>query len=143
LSLTATDGGVSATRASVALTVESIAQEAAALQAQVSGLQAAGVLNQGQATSLIAKLDLKGNSGDIGKVHAEVRRHLVEERRHPDADAGGRPAVLGRHSRAERDAAVSSRRRSRLIAVHARRLFASRITRPACRTDARRILLSD
>jgi hypothetical protein len=70
LSLTAIDGGVSATPASVAITVESIAQEAADLQAQVGSLQAAGVLNQGQANSLIAKLDLKGNNGDLGKVQA-------------------------------------------------------------------------
>jgi hypothetical protein len=76
LSLTATDSGVSATPASVALTVESIAQQAANLQSQVSALQAAGVLNQGQANSLIVKLNLKGNNGDIGKVQAfldEVR----------------------------------------------------------------------
>src|SRR5262249_1081711 len=52
------------------ITVESPAQQAADLQAQVTALQAAGVLNQGQANSLIVKLNLKGNSGDIGKVQA-------------------------------------------------------------------------
>jgi hypothetical protein len=70
LSLTATDSGVSAIPASVALTVESIGQEAANLQAQVTALQTAGVLNHGQANSLIVKLNLKGNNGDIGKVQA-------------------------------------------------------------------------
>jgi hypothetical protein len=70
LSLTATDSGVSATPAGVAITVESITQEATALQARVSALQTAGVLNQGQANSLIVKLNLKGNNGDIGKVQA-------------------------------------------------------------------------
>jgi hypothetical protein len=70
LGLTATDSGVSATSASVAITVESIAQEATDLQAWVSALQTAGVLNQGQANSLIVKLNLKGNNGDCGKVQA-------------------------------------------------------------------------
>jgi hypothetical protein len=70
LSLTATDSGVSATPASVAINVESIAQEATNLQARVSALQTAGVLNQGQANSLIVKLNLKGNNGDVGKVQA-------------------------------------------------------------------------
>jgi hypothetical protein len=36
----------------------------------VSAFQAAGVLNRGQANSLIVKLNLKGNHGDIGKVQA-------------------------------------------------------------------------
>jgi hypothetical protein len=70
LSLTAADSGVSATPASVALTVVSIAQQATNLQAQVSALQSAGVLSQGQANSLISKLNLTGNSSDIGKVQA-------------------------------------------------------------------------
>jgi hypothetical protein len=70
LSLTATDDGVSPTPASVAINVVSAAQQAADLQAQVSALQVAEVLNQGQANSLIVKLNLKGNSGDIGKVQA-------------------------------------------------------------------------
>jgi hypothetical protein len=61
---------VSATPASAAITIESVAQEAAALQARVGAMQTAGVLNKGQANSLIVKLDLKGNNGDIGKVRA-------------------------------------------------------------------------
>jgi hypothetical protein len=69
-SVTATDGGVSATPASVTLTVESIAQEAAALRAHVSALQSAAALNPGQANSLIVKLNLEGNNGDVGKVQA-------------------------------------------------------------------------
>jgi hypothetical protein len=70
LSLTADDSGLSGTPASVALTVESIAEQAADLQAQVSALETAGVLNHGQANSLIVKLNLHGNNGDVGKVHA-------------------------------------------------------------------------
>jgi hypothetical protein len=70
LSITGTNGGVSATPAGVALTVESVAQGATALQAAVSGLQTAGVLNQGQASSLVAKLSLQGNNGDVGRVQA-------------------------------------------------------------------------
>jgi predicted outer membrane repeat protein len=70
LSVTAIAGGASATPASVAITVESIAQEATNLQAQVSALQTAGLLNQGHANSLIAKLNLQGNNGDVGKVQA-------------------------------------------------------------------------
>jgi hypothetical protein len=53
-----------------AFTVESPAQQAADLQARVVAQQQAGHLNQGQANSLIVKLNLKGNSGDIGKVQA-------------------------------------------------------------------------
>ena len=54
----------------MAITVESIAQEAAKLQAQVRALQTAGMLNQGRAQSLIVKLNLQGNHGDSGKVQA-------------------------------------------------------------------------
>jgi hypothetical protein len=71
LSITATDDrSVSATSASVAINVVSIDQQIANLQAQGSALQTAGVLNQGQANSLIVKLNLKGNNGDSGKVQA-------------------------------------------------------------------------
>jgi hypothetical protein len=70
LSVTAADGGVSATPAGVAISVVSAAQQAASLQAQVSALQTAGVLNQGQANSLIVQLNLQGTSGDISKVQA-------------------------------------------------------------------------
>ena len=70
LSLTAIDGGLSATSASVAINVVSAAQQAADLQARVSALQTAGALNKGQANSLIVKLNVKGDNGDIGKVQA-------------------------------------------------------------------------
>jgi hypothetical protein len=70
LNLMATGSGVSATPASAAITVESIAQQATNLQARVSAFQTAGALNQGQANSLIVKLNLVGNNGDIGKVQA-------------------------------------------------------------------------
>src|SRR5262249_40885165 len=53
-----------------AFTVESPAQQAADLQAQVAALQKAGYLNKGQANSPVVKLKLKGNNGDIGKVQA-------------------------------------------------------------------------
>jgi hypothetical protein len=52
----------------VAITVVSIAQQDANLQAQVTALRTAGVLNKGQANMLISDLNLKGNSGDFGKV---------------------------------------------------------------------------
>jgi hypothetical protein len=55
---------------SVTITVESPAQQAADLEAQVTALQKKGVLNSGLANSLIVKLNLKGNNGDIGKVQA-------------------------------------------------------------------------
>src|SRR5262249_7768989 len=69
LSVTLTNNGISF-NASVAITVVSLAQQDATLQAQVSALQTTGVLNHGQANSLIVKLNLKGNNGDIGKVQA-------------------------------------------------------------------------
>jgi hypothetical protein len=69
LTITVSDGS-DHTAASVPIRVKSVAEQAADLQAQVSGLQAAGVLNQGQANSLIVKLNLQGNNGDIGKVQA-------------------------------------------------------------------------
>jgi hypothetical protein len=69
LSITVSDGSLK-TSGSVAITVESPAQQAADLQAKVAALQAAGVLNQGQATSLIVKLNLQGNSGDADKVQS-------------------------------------------------------------------------
>jgi predicted outer membrane repeat protein len=46
------------------------AQQAADLQARVRAFQAAGVLNKGQANSLIVKLNLKGNNGDAGKARS-------------------------------------------------------------------------
>ena len=70
LNITATDGAVSATPASVAITVVSAAQQAANLQAQVSALQTAGVLNSGMATLLKTTLNLQGNVGDIVRVTA-------------------------------------------------------------------------
>ena len=53
---------------SVAITVKSATQQAADLQARVSALQAARVLNAGQADKLIKDLTLKGNNGHVGKV---------------------------------------------------------------------------
>jgi hypothetical protein len=68
---TASDGiSFAPTPATITLQILSAAQQAAALQAQVDALLAAGVLNQGQANSLKVKLDLKGNNGDAGKVQS-------------------------------------------------------------------------
>ncbi len=67
LSLTLSAGGLSS-QASEAISVVSIAQQDANLQAQVSALRTAGVLNKGQATMLISDLNLKGTRGDVGKV---------------------------------------------------------------------------
>jgi hypothetical protein len=69
LTVTADDGRLSTSK-SVAIHVKSAAEQAADLQARVAALQAAGVLNKGQANSLTVKLNLKGNNGDIGKVQA-------------------------------------------------------------------------
>jgi hypothetical protein len=69
LNITASDGNLS-TSASVAIHVQSRFEQATNLQAQVQALQDAGVLNQGQANSLIVKLHLHGNNGDHGKVQA-------------------------------------------------------------------------
>jgi hypothetical protein len=68
LRLTATDSGVSATPARVALAVESITQEAANLRAQVTALRNAGVLSPLQALVLNFWLDLQGNDLDILRV---------------------------------------------------------------------------
>jgi hypothetical protein len=70
LNLSASDGSLSATPGSVAIYVKSAAEQAADLQAQVSALQSAGVLNQGQANALNVKLNLQGNVGDIDKVQS-------------------------------------------------------------------------
>src|SRR5205807_1835271 len=69
LGITASDGSLSAS-GSVAIAVKPAAQQAGDLQAQVTALQATAALNKGQANSLIAKLDLKGNNGDAGKVQS-------------------------------------------------------------------------
>jgi hypothetical protein len=69
LGITATDGSLS-TPASVAITVQSVAQEAANLQDQVNALYAAGVLNKGQANALTVKLRLQDNGGDSGRVQS-------------------------------------------------------------------------
>jgi hypothetical protein len=75
LSITASDGSL-CTSASVALTVESIAQQAADLQARVDALRLSGVLNQVQANSLRSNLNgLLGNVLDKGIVVA-VRAFL-------------------------------------------------------------------
>jgi hypothetical protein len=63
------DGTLTAT-ASVPIQVKSAAQQAADLVASVNALEAAGAINQGQATALRASLNLNGTAGDIGKVEA-------------------------------------------------------------------------
>src|SRR5262249_20435556 len=72
------DGGLSAS-GGVAIAVESIAQQAADLQAKVLALTVPPApnvpppLNAGQANSLIVKLNLHGNNGDIGKVQSFLK----------------------------------------------------------------------
>ena len=78
LNVTASDGSLGSS-GSVAINVQSAAQQAANLQAQVNALLNAGVLNHGQANSLNVKLNLMGNAGDIGKVQSflnEVAAYL-------------------------------------------------------------------
>jgi hypothetical protein len=69
LAITASDS-LDTTSASVAIRVKSLAEQAADLQAQVNTLWAAGVLNAGRANSLVVKLNLQSNDGDIGRLQA-------------------------------------------------------------------------
>jgi hypothetical protein len=82
------------TSGSVAITVESPAQQAAALQAQVAAL---GFLNQGQANSLIVKLNLNGTSGDISKVQSFIQEldDLIAAGNLTPAQANALKALLG------------------------------------------------
>jgi hypothetical protein len=66
-----TDDYNSAT-ATVPLTVLSAAQQATNLITQVNALVDVGVLNKGDGNALTAKLALKGNNGDSGKVGAFI-----------------------------------------------------------------------
>jgi hypothetical protein len=67
--ITASDRSLSSST-TVAITVQSAAQQAAALQAQINALRGPRTMNQGQANSLNVKLDLKNNAGDVGKVQS-------------------------------------------------------------------------
>jgi hypothetical protein len=67
LGLTVSVGGISA-NASAAIAVESFAQEATNLQAQVKVLQTSKVLTAQQAGILLADLSLQSNNGDVGKI---------------------------------------------------------------------------
>jgi autotransporter-associated beta strand protein len=69
LGITASDG-LDSSSANVAIRVKSLAEQAAELQAAVNALGAAGVLTKGQANSLVVKLNLLGNNGDIGRVQS-------------------------------------------------------------------------
>jgi autotransporter-associated beta strand protein len=74
-----TSDGLDTTSATVPIRVKSLAEQAADLQDLVNALRAAGALNPGQANSLIVKLDLKGNAGDVGRVQGflnEVAAYL-------------------------------------------------------------------
>jgi hypothetical protein len=73
LIVTASDG-LAITTASVAIHVKSLNEQAAELQAQVKALQDAGVLNNGQANSLLVKLELQDNRGDIGRVQSFLKQ---------------------------------------------------------------------
>ena len=65
-------GGPFTTQANVAITILSSAQQAANLGQEVTALRSQGVLSSDQANGLLAKLNLKGNNGDAGKVSAFV-----------------------------------------------------------------------
>jgi len=69
LSIWASDGSLS-TSGSVAIAVQSAISLADDLQARVNTFHAEGVLNDGQTNSLDVKLNLKDNTGDIGKVQS-------------------------------------------------------------------------
>ena len=64
--------GARVASASVAITVRSAAQQAADLSQRVTNLENQGVLTKSQADGLRAKLNLKGNNGDAGKVGAFI-----------------------------------------------------------------------
>jgi hypothetical protein len=80
LGITASDGRLT-TSQDVTITVTSAAQQAAALQAPVAALQAAGVLTKGQAHALAVQLHLTGHSGDAAEVEGFLDhvRKLVGE----------------------------------------------------------------
>jgi hypothetical protein len=68
LALALTDAFLSGYETSEAINVVSAAEQATSLQALVSSLQTTDVLNEGQANSLIVKLNLEGDAGDIDQV---------------------------------------------------------------------------
>lgn len=69
LSVSARDGALT-TNDSFSIAVKSTAQQSADLQAKMNDLRNAGVLNHGRCNSLVVKLNLKGNSGDVDKVQS-------------------------------------------------------------------------
>lgn len=69
LAVKASDG-LEITSASVAIRVKSVAEQATDLRAQVNALRDSGMLNVGQANSLVIKLILRGNDGDVGRVQS-------------------------------------------------------------------------
>jgi hypothetical protein len=69
LSITVSDGEFD-TSGSVAIHVNSAAEQAATLRSVVNDLYAAGVLKKNQTNTLLGELDLKSNNGDIGKVQS-------------------------------------------------------------------------
>lgn len=107
LSITASDDSLYASSA-VTIHVQSAMEQATNLQTQVTALQNAGMLNQGQANALRTKLNLEGNNGDIGKVQAflnQVGAWLDADI--PDAGTGRGAAGPGPDPIAQRDAAVT------------------------------------
>src|SRR5262249_5957593 len=66
---TGAGGPLSATD-SIAIQVLSTTEQASRLRGQVDDLVADNTLNAGQGNALKVKLELKGNSGDIGRVNA-------------------------------------------------------------------------
>ena len=73
LNLTATEGSLIATPASVAINVQSATQQVADLRTRVIALRTAGVLSNTRAKSLLVNLELSGAKNDISKIQAFLR----------------------------------------------------------------------
>jgi CSLREA domain-containing protein len=73
LNITVSDGNQS-TGGNVALTIKSAVQQAADIQAEVTGLQTAGVLSKVQARKLLQVLNVKGKQSDQGSVSKFLRQ---------------------------------------------------------------------
>jgi hypothetical protein len=73
LSVVTSDGSITVTK-SVAITIFSSQQQVQNLTSAVNALEADGTLTNGEANSLLSKLDLKGNSGDAGRIQCFINK---------------------------------------------------------------------
>jgi hypothetical protein len=71
LSVVTSDGGITVTK-SVAINVLSVQQQAQNLTNAVNALKASRSLSNGEANSLLNKIDLKGNNGDAGRIQCFI-----------------------------------------------------------------------